>query len=134
VERGYDPSIPELMADERRLTQIFLNLARNALQALAGTSGSLTVRTRVTLDHRLPGIDGRPLPTIMVEFIDSGPGISQDDLRRLATPFFTTKSQGTGLGLAVARHWASQHGGTLDIRSTEGKGTTARVSLPLRQD
>lgn len=133
VNRAYDPSIPELMADERRLTQVFLNLARNALQALAGAPGSLTVRTRISLDHRLPGTGGRPLPTVVIEFIDSGPGISQDDLRRLATPFFTTKSKGTGLGLAVARHWASQHGGALDIQSTEGKGTTARVSLPLRQ-
>ncbi len=133
VERVYDPSIPELIADEHRLTQIFLNLARNSLQALAGAAGSLTVRTRVSLDHRLPGTDGRLLPAVVVEFIDDGPGISPDDLRRLATPFFTTRAGGTGLGLAVARHWASQHGGTLDIQSTEGKGTTARVSLPLRQ-
>lgn len=133
IERIYDPSIPELMADERRLTQIFLNLARNGLQALEGKPGSLTVRTRVSVDHRLPGTDGRPLPAVVVEFIDDGPGISPDDLRRLATPFFTTKAQGTGLGLAVARHWAAQHGGTLDIQSTEGEGTTARVSLPLRQ-
>lgn len=133
VERVYDPSIPELMADERRLTQVFLNLARNALQAFAGAAGSLTVRTRVSLDHRLPGNDGRLLPAVVIEFIDEGPGISERDLRRLATPFFTTKAQGTGLGLAVARHWASQHNGTLDIQSTKGEGTTARVSLPLRQ-
>ncbi len=133
VERVYDPSIPELIADERRLTQVFLNLARNSLQALAGGSGTLTVRTRVSVDHRLPGTDGRLLPAVVIEFIDDGPGISPDDLKRLVTPFFTTKAQGTGLGLAVARHWASQHGGTLDIQSTEGVETTARVSLPLRQ-
>ena len=134
VERAYDPSIPELMADERRLTQVFLNLARNALQALAGSEGSLTVRTRVSLDHRLPVGDGRLLPAVVIEFIDDGPGISPEDLRRLATPFFTTKPKGTGLGLAVTRHWASKHGGTLDIQSAEGHGTTARISLPLRQN
>jgi two-component system nitrogen regulation sensor histidine kinase GlnL len=133
VERVYDPSIPELLADERRLTQLFLNLARNALQAMAPAGGRLVVRTRVSVDHRLPGPGGRPLPTVTIEFSDDGPGISPEDLKRLATPFFTTKAQGTGLGLAVARHWASQHGGTLDVQSTLGRGTTARVSLPLRQ-
>ena len=133
VERMYDPSIPELMADERRLTQLFLNLGRNALQALAPGGGSLTVRTRVSVDHRLPDTDGRLLPAVVIEFVDDGPGISPEDIERLATPFFTTKAQGTGLGLAVARHWATQHGGTLDIQSTLGSGTTARVSLPLRQ-
>jgi signal transduction histidine kinase len=69
----------------------------------------------------------------VIEFADDGPGISPEDLKRLATPFFTTKAQGTGLGLAVARHWASQHGGTLDVQSSVGRGTTARVSLPLRR-
>jgi len=134
VERVYDPSIPELMCDGRRLTQLFLNLGRNALQALAPKGGSLVVRTRVSVDHRLPGTDGRPLPAVVIEFVDDGPGISPEDLNRLATPFFTTKPQGTGLGLAVARHWAAQHGGTLDIQSSLGRGTTARVSLPLRQN
>jgi two-component system nitrogen regulation sensor histidine kinase GlnL len=131
--RAYDPSIPELMADERRLTQVFLNLARNALQALSTRGGKLVVRTRVSVDHRLPGEDGRRLPTIVVEFIDDGPGISHEDLARLATPFFTTRPRGTGLGLAVARHWISQHGGSLDVHSVVGEGTTVRVSLPLRR-
>jgi two-component system nitrogen regulation sensor histidine kinase GlnL len=137
IERAYDPSIPELIADENRLTQVFLNLARNALQALSGdtegSEGRLTVRTRVSLDHRLPGLDGRMLPAVVIEFRDDGPGISDEDLERLATPFFTTKSQGTGLGLAVSRHWITQHGGTLDIQSEVGEGSTARVSLPLRR-
>ena len=133
VERSYDPSIPELIADSRRLTQLFLNLGRNALQAVSTEGGSLVVRTRVSVDHRLPGTDGGTLPAVVVEFVDNGPGIAAEDLKRLATPFFTTKAQGTGLGLAVARHWASQHGGTLDILSELGAGTTARVSLPLRR-
>ncbi len=132
IERVYDPSIPELMADESRLTQIFLNLARNALQAMGSEGGTLVVRTRVSVDHRLPGVDGRLLPAVVIEFCDDGPGISPDDVKRLATPFFTTKQKGTGLGLAVARHWASEHGGTLDVRSRLGHGTTVRVSLPLR--
>lgn len=132
-ERAYDPSIPELMADPNRLTQVFLNLARNALQALSPNGGTLIVRTRVSVDHRVPGGDGRMLPAVIIEFRDDGPGISPEDLGRLATPFFTTKSDGTGLGLAVARHWISQHGGTLDVKSTLGHGTTVRVALPLER-
>ncbi len=135
IDRVYDPSIPELLADGNRLTQIFLNLTRNALQALSseGDGGLLTVRTRVSLDHRIPATDGQMLPAVIVEFQDDGPGISPENLERLATPFFTTKSDGTGLGLAVARHWVSQHHGTLDVKSVLGEGTTVRVSLPLKR-
>lgn len=132
IERIYDPSIPELSADANRLTQVFLNLARNAVQAMGGR-GRLTLTTRVSLDHRLSGDDGRTVPAVVVELHDEGPGISPEDLERLSTPFFTTKSDGTGLGLAVARHWVSEHGGTLKIESCEGEGTSVRVALPLRR-
>ena len=133
VKRVYDPSIPELVADERRLTQVFLNLARNALQAMETTGGSLTVTTGVSVDHHVAGPGGRLLPAVNIAFKDEGVGISQEDLQRLATPFFTTKPEGTGLGLAVARHWVSLHDGTLDIRSSPGTGTVVRVTLPLRE-
>ena len=132
-ERVYDPSIPELFADEGRLTQVFLNLARNAAQAMETQGGTLTITTGVSVDHHLAGSDGRLLPAVNVSFRDDGVGISAENLQRLATPFFTTKPEGTGLGLAVARHWVSQHDGTLDIQSREGSGTAVRVSLPLRR-
>jgi two-component system nitrogen regulation sensor histidine kinase GlnL len=134
AKRIYDPSIPELFADERRLTQVFLNLARNAVQAMEQQGGTLTVTTGVSVDHHLAGPDGRLLPAVNVSLRDEGVGISAEDLQRLATPFFTTKPEGTGLGLAVARHWVSQHDGTLDIQSLEGTGTTVRVALPLRTE
>ena len=133
AKRIYDPSIPELLADEGRLTQVFLNLARNAVQAMEQQGGTLTVTTGVSVDHHLAGPDGRLLPAVNVSLRDEGVGISAEDLQRLATPFFTTKPEGTGLGLAVARHWVSQHDGTLDIQSLEGTGTTVRVALPLRR-
>jgi two-component system nitrogen regulation sensor histidine kinase GlnL len=133
VKRVYDPSIPELMADESRLTQVFLNLARNALQAMETTGGTLTVTTGVSVDHHVAGRDGRRLPAVNIAFRDEGVGVSKEDLQRLATPFFTTKPEGTGLGLAVARHWVLLHDGTLDIDSSLGCGTVARVALPLRE-
>ena len=133
VERFYDPSIPEFTADPDRLTQVFLNLCRNAAQAMEDEGGHLTITTRMSLDRRIATPDGRRVPAIVVAVSDTGPGIPGDVLERLDTPFFTTKSRGTGLGLAVSRHWVTQHGGTLRIASQPGEGTTVRVALPLRR-
>jgi two-component system nitrogen regulation sensor histidine kinase GlnL len=131
IERIYDPSIPEIEADADRLSQVFLNLVRNALQAVPGTAGRVEVETRVSLDHRLTGPDRRSIPTVEIKISDNGRGIAPAHLERLATPFFTTREKGTGLGLAVSRHWVTRHEGTLQIKSTEGEGTTVRVHLPL---
>ena len=103
----------------------------NFISCRAFTGGHLVVTTGVAVDQHLPGNDGRLLPAVVVTFRDDGPGISAVDLERLATPFFTTKPKGTGLGLAVARHWITQHGGTLDIDGLPGAGATVRVALPL---
>jgi two-component system nitrogen regulation sensor histidine kinase GlnL len=133
VERNFDPSIPELLGDADRLSQVFLNLARNALQAMEDKGGELVTTTRMTLDHRLSSADGRHRPTLLVEFADTGPGVEPEVLEKLATPFFTTRPEGTGLGLAVARHWIARHEGTLRIDSTPGLGTTVRVALPMTE-
>ncbi len=134
VVRAYDPSIPELLADADRLTQVFLNLLRNALQAMDAGGGRLEVITRMTLDHRISLEEGRPLPTLAVWIRDSGRGMSPDELRQATTPFFTTRSGGTGLGLAVAEYWISQHRGQLTLESEPGVGTRVRVALPLRRE
>jgi two-component system nitrogen regulation sensor histidine kinase GlnL len=132
VERAYDPSIPEVWMDADRMTQVFLNLMRNALQALAGGPGTLRISTRMLLDHRITTPDGGLPPVVLVEVADDGPGIEEDVLEKLATPFFTTRPGGTGLGLALSRHWVARHGGSLRIESRPGAGTRACVSLPLR--
>jgi len=131
VRREFDPSIPEFQADSDRLVQVFLNLVRNAFQAMEGVAGVLVISSRITLDHRLTSADGRHLPTLVVELCDNGPGIEPGMLDKLATPFFTTRSGGTGLGLAVSRHWIARHLGTLRIESEPQRGTTVRVALPL---
>lgn len=132
VQRAFDPSIPDLRGDANRLTQVFLNLARNALQAMDGRRGELTIRTRMALEQRLTTETGASLPTVSVEVADNGCGIPAETRRQLATPFFTTRARGTGLGLAVSRHWVAHHGGALTIDSTPGEGTVVRVALPLR--
>jgi two-component system nitrogen regulation sensor histidine kinase GlnL len=131
IQRRYDPSIPEIEADAGRLRQVLLNLVRNALQAMEGR-GSLAVATRMTLDHRLRGRAGEQVPTVAIEVRDSGPGIPAEVLGQLATPFFTTRPGGSGLGLAVSRHWVARHGGSLQLDSAPGQGTRVRVVLPLR--
>ena len=134
-ERIFDPSIPEIPGDPSRLTQVFLNLARNAIQAMGESGGQLTLTTSISLQNRLAGEDGRGVPTVNIVFEDDGPGIDDTILERLATPFFTTKADGTGLGLAVSRHWISRHRGKLiiDGRGPRG-GARIRIKLPLRQE
>ncbi|MEM7320127.1 MAG: ATP-binding protein, partial [Pseudomonadota bacterium] len=128
TRRTYDPSIPDLRTDEKRLKQILLNLVRNALQAMSECGGgSLRVETRIDLEHRIDGVS-----SVAVSICDSGPGIPADVLEQLPTPFFTTRPDGTGLGLAVCHHWIVRLGGTLHIESEPGQGTTARVRLPQR--
>ncbi len=130
LERSFDPSIPELCADPDRLTQVFLNLGRNALQALDG-DGTLLVETRMALDQRLPSPHGASTPTVAITVADDGPGIERDVFEQLSTPFFTTRAGGTGLGLAVSRHWVARHGGALRLSSEPGHGTQALVLLPI---
>jgi len=134
IERVYDPSIPELLADRDRLVQVFHNLVRNALQAMVenGDGGRLELRTRIDLDHPLSSGDGPRVPSVSVEILDTGPGIPESLRDRITDPFFTTRQTGTGLGLAIAQHWVAAHGGRLVLESTPGQGTLVRVTLPLR--
>jgi len=107
-----------LRGDREQLRQVWLNLVNNALDAMAG-AGTLTVRWR-------PAGDGRAV----VEFEDQGAGIAPEVLPRVGEPFFTTKQEGTGLGVAMAQRIVERHGGTLVFESAPGRGTIARVSLP----
>jgi len=133
IERHFDPSLPEILADANRLTQVFLNLALNACQAMDADGGKLVLRTRMTLDRRITTPEGRRVPTLAIWLEDTGPGMEEEVLREATTPFYTTRVGGTGLGLAVAEYWVSQHGGALRLESQVGEGTRALVTLPLRR-
>jgi two-component system nitrogen regulation sensor histidine kinase GlnL len=134
VVRAFDPSIPELLADADRLTQVFLNLLRNALQAMGPAGGTLTVTTRMTLDHRIALEEGKPLPTLAVWIEDTGRGMDAEELRQATTPFYTTRAGGTGLGLALAEYWVARHLGSLHLESEKGAGTRVRIALPVRRE
>jgi signal transduction histidine kinase len=120
VERAYDPACPEVLADARELRKAFLNLMLNGLEALE-PKGRLSVSTAYAADVGTV--------TILVE--DTGVGMSEETLSRAFDLFFTTKSDGTGLGMALARSVVDLHGGALDVQSAPGRGTRVRVRLPV---
>jgi len=114
-----DPALPQAALDPREIRKVFLNLIVNALEAMEA-GGTLTLRTRRA---------EQGFVEVAVE--DTGCGMSEETRARVFDLFFTTKDSGTGLGMAIARTVVEQHGGRMDIRSQLGRGTQARVLLPL---
>ncbi len=129
VRFDYDLSIPDLHADPEQLVQVFLNLLRNAQQAMMG-HGKIIVRTRVerfvTLQQQLHRLG------IRVDIIDDGPGIAPDLLPRIFLPLVTSRADGMGMGLAIVQNMVRAHGGTVQCRSEPGQ-TVFSVRLPLPQ-
>lgn len=117
--------LPRVRADAEQLRQVFLNLAINAVQAM-GEGGKLTISTSV----RKGGRRGAPAQFLEVRFRDNGPGIPQNVLKNLFIPFYTTKEKGTGLGLPISQRIIENHGGTIEVRSRMGVGSTFTVVLP----
>ncbi len=131
IATGVDPSIPPIMADEAQLTQVFLNLIRNAIEAMPD-GGRITVSSRVLAEYHLARNESRSR-MVAVEVTDTGPGISEENLVKVGTPFFSTKDNGTGLGLAICQKIVAEHRGMLKIDSKPGQGTKISVLLPLIQ-
>ena len=128
--KDYDPSLPAVWGDENRLTQVFLNLIKNACESL-GEQGRVKVNTRVITDfHLVEGGHGDGKMAV-VEIRDNGCGIKEEELEKIFTPFFTTKQKGSGLGMAISLKIIEEHGGLLRIDSAPGEGTTVAVLLPL---
>ncbi len=115
--------LPVLPMDRTRLTQVVINLLQNALQAMPD-GGVLTVATR--LHHNRSG-----LPMVEVAVSDTGVGIAPEDVEKVFIPFYTTKRDGTGLGLPICQRIVQTHGGELDVQSTRGRGATFVVRLPV---
>jgi two-component system nitrogen regulation sensor histidine kinase GlnL len=133
VVREYDPSIPEVEVDPDRLAQVFLNLMRNAAQAMSG-KGELLVRTRFRSAVRIANEEEPGAGIVAIDFEDTGPGIAEEDLPHVFTPFFSKRAQGTGLGLAIAQHWVVRHGGSIQVTSHDREGTRVQVLLPGRRN
>jgi signal transduction histidine kinase len=117
VTTEMDAGLPEVHVDPEQMKQAFLNLFRNAVQAMDG-EGDLTVRAYSR--------DGR----VVVEVQDTGPGIPEEVREKMFTPFYTTKPMGTGLGLSLVKSLVEDHKGDISVESEPGEGATFRVSLP----
>jgi two-component system nitrogen regulation sensor histidine kinase GlnL len=128
----FDPSIPPIMADGEQLTQLFLNIVKNAVEAV-GDNGLIKVSSRVLSDYTMTKKGERRQRMVAIEVSDDGPGMPREQIDQLFTPFFTTKSRGTGLGLAICHKIVSEHRGIIKVASEPGKGTTFSVMLPLIQ-
>jgi signal transduction histidine kinase len=118
----YDCNIPNLMLDEKKIRQVFINLLMNAVHAI-GKQGTIQVTTRYDpLGERA-----------LIDITDSGYGIEPKNLARIFDPFFTTKptGEGTGLGLSVSYGIIKNHGGTITVTSQPGSGAIFTVDLPI---
>ena len=135
LERDYDPSIPELLADREQLIQALLNVVRNAMQAIFGQKpphapGRILLRTRTlrqfTIGHQ------RHRLVCRIEVIDNGPGIPPELKDTLFYPMVSGRADGTGLGLSIAQNILNQHQGLIECESQPGR-TVFSLFLPLEQ-
>ena len=117
VEQELRSDLPLLQLDRDQMKQAFYNVIKNSLEAVH-RHGALRIRTDLDDTH------------VIIQFVDSGGGMSAEKLSRVFEPYFTTKPSGTGLGLLIVRRIVREHGGELSIESTEGKGLTVTIRLP----
>lgn len=122
AERQYDPNVPEVVTDANQLQQVLLNLINNAVDAIKGKPGKITVATSLAKGM------------VRLSVTDTGKGMTPQQLERIFMPFFTTKEvgKGTGLGLSVSYGIIKSLGGKIEVESTPGRGSTFTIVLPLR--
>jgi two-component system NtrC family sensor kinase len=119
VRRVFQADLPTVRSDSSKLRQVFLNIVINAVEAI-DKDGEITLTSEVVENG------------LAVTVSDNGPGISAADLKRIFEPLWTTRSQGTGLGLPLCRQILEKLDGEITIQSALGKGTVVTVTLPLR--
>ncbi len=118
--RFHDAKLPKLFVDPELIKTCLVNIILNAFQAMP-SGGDLMVSTSLSNERAY----------IVVQ--DTGVGVSRENLQKLFDPFFSTKSTGLGLGLAMTKRVIEEHGGKVDFQSTEGRGSTMTISLPLKE-
>ena len=120
IMRNYDPKLPDIVADPDQVRQVLLNLINNAGDAIQG-SGSITIATACDGEY------------VRVTVTDTGQGMTSDQMKKVFDPFYTTKQagKGTGLGLSVSLSIVAAMGGTIDVQSMPGAGSSFTISLPI---
>ena len=110
--------LPKIMGDRVQLQQVFMNLILNAIEAMKDSGGELTVKSQLQ--------DGQ----LQFSVSDTGPGLPAGSVDQIFSAFFTTKPQGSGMGLAISRSIVESHGGRLWATANEGRGATFHFTLP----
>jgi two-component system sensor histidine kinase HydH len=113
--------IPEVLGDRESLRSVMTNLIINALQAIEGDAGRLTIELSATASE------------VTTRITDTGSGIAAENLPQIFEPYFSTKDTGTGLGLAIVKRAIDDHHGRIEVESTQGAGTTFIVTLPTAE-
>ncbi len=129
IERDYDPSLPNAVLDRHQIIQALLNVARNAMQALAAR-GRIVLRTRALSNVSIGSARHRLVAVVQVE--DDGPGVPAELRASIFYPLVTGRPDGTGLGLAVAQELVSRNGGLVEFESESGR-TVFTLLLPLEE-
>ncbi len=131
LQRQYDPSLPRVIGDGGKLLQVFLNLIKNALEAMP-RGGTLGIRTRPSSEHVVQR--GQMKRWAVVSVRDTGKGIPKSELQKIFLPFYTRKRKGTGLGLALSKKIIKDHEGFIRVeRPSSGKGTVFHIYIPFAQ-
>jgi len=118
LEKAYAPFVPPLVLNADQIRQVFINVVRNAIQAMPN-GGLITVEVTCARGQ------------VVVSVTDSGCGIPQEQMEKIFDPYFTTRDGGAGLGLMIVQQIVSEHGGEVLVASNPGKGTTMTVRLPV---
>jgi signal transduction histidine kinase len=120
IKRGYAKKVTAAV-DEKQLDRVFLNLTKNAVQAMP-KGGTLAITTNKTESH------------VEIVFSDTGSGMPEESMKKIFTPLFTTKAKGIGMGLAICKKIVEQHGGTIGAKSKAGQGTAFTIRLPKKEE
>jgi len=126
IERNFRTDLPQVTVDVSQIQQVFFNIITNAIDAMS-EGGTLTIVTREQ------SVKGKGQGFVEISFQDTGAGIPKENLSKIFEPLFTTKSKGTGLGLATCRNIVNAHNGLVEVESEVGKGTIITVKLPIKQ-
>lgn len=121
IHKHYTKEVPMIHCEDNQLKQVFINLLKNAMEAMA-SGGNIHIYVSV----------GKTELTVNIK--DEGKGITKDTLEKIGHPFYTTKENGNGLGLVVTQRIIEAHGGAFSIESEVGRGTTAKLIFPLYSD
>ena len=125
IEKDFGENLPRINGNFANLGQVFMNIIKNAIQALPDRKGTISLKTRYRRDTN----------TVTIECQDTGTGIAEDIVKDIFKPFFTTKAvgSGSGLGLYISHEIIKKHEGLISVSSIPGRGTTFTIDLPVKQ-